>query len=224
MGEMVKVPSNGTQIDGFLAVPDTLSRSPGVVVIQEWWGLVPHIKDVAERFAHEGFVALAPDLYHGRSTTEPDEANKLMLDMKRDVAARDLRGAVSYLAEHPMCTGKVGVVGFCLGGGLALLAACGNPQVAACVDFYGVLPGGQPECDKLAAPVLGLFGGEDPWMPPDAVEQLRDQLRQMGKTVETVIYPNAAHAFFNDTGDAYDPEAARDAWQRTLDWFRRYLA
>ena len=221
--EMLKFPSNGSQAEGYLAVPDTLDRSPGVVVIQEWWGLVPHIKNVAERFASEGFVALAPDLYHGRSTAEPDEANKLMLDMKRDVALRDLNGAVSFLASHPMCTGKVGTVGFCLGGGLSLLAACSNSQVAAYVDFYGVLPGGQPDCRQLAAPVLGLFGELDPWVPRDAVEKLEQELRESGKTVETVVYENAEHAFFNDTGDAYNAAAAADAWRRTLEWFNRYL-
>ena len=221
--EMVKFPSNGSELEAYLAVPDTLDRSPGVIVVQEWWGLVPHIKDVANRFAQAGYVALAPDLYHGRSTSEPDEANKLMLDMKREVAARDLNAAVNYLAIHPMCTGKVGTVGFCLGGGLSLLAACSNDKVAACVDFYGVLPGGQPDCQKLAAPVLGLFGERDPWVPPDAVEKLERELRESGKTVETVIYENAEHAFFNDTAESYDDDAAADAWRRTLEWFERYL-
>jgi carboxymethylenebutenolidase len=221
--KMVTFPSNGSQVPGYLAVPDTIRESPGLLVIQEWWGLVPHIKDVADRFAREGFVALAPDLYHGRSTTEPDEANKLMLDMKRDIASRDLRGAATFLAEHPMCTGMIGVVGYCLGGGLALLAACDNEKIAACVDYYGVLPGGQPSCDKLKAPVLGLFGEDDEWMPPAAVTQLESELRDMGKTVETVVYKGAGHAFFNDTGDSYDADSAADAWRRTLDWFNRYL-
>jgi carboxymethylenebutenolidase len=220
---MVTFASNGSHVPGYLAVPETIRESPGVLVIQEWWGLVPHIKDVADRFAREGFIALAPDLYHGRTTTEPDEANKLMLDMKREIAARDLRGAATFLAAHPQCTGKVGVVGFCLGGGLALLAACENEQIAACVDFYGVLPGGQPTCDRLKAPVLGLFGEDDAWMPPAAVAQLERELRDMGKVVETVIYKNAGHAFFNDTGQSYDPDSATDAWRRTLDWFNRYL-
>ena len=221
-GQMIEIQSNGGTARGYLSVPDG-GRGPGVVVIEEWWGLVPHFGEVADRFAREGYVALAPDLYHGRSTAEPDEANKLMLDMKRDVAERDLDGAVEHLRLHPMSTGKVGVVGFCLGGGLALLAACRNPHIAACVDFYGVLPGGQPECDKLAAPVLGLFGERDPWMPPDAVRQLEDELRRMGKTVETVVYRDADHAFFNDTAESVDDDAAEDAWRRTLEWFSRYL-
>src|SRR6266511_4378378 len=152
-GEMVSLAANGDQVQGYLDLPTVPGKSPGVVVIQEWWGLVPHIKDVADRFAAEGYLALAPDLYHGRATNEPDEANKLMLDMKRDVAARHLRGAIDYLRMHAMGAGKVGTVGFCLGGGLSLLAACTNPQVSACVDFYGVLPAGQPDCDRLTAPV-----------------------------------------------------------------------
>jgi carboxymethylenebutenolidase len=222
-GEMVALVQNGERVDGYLATPASGSGHPGVVVIQEWWGLVPHIKDVADRFAREGFVALAPDLYHGRATSEPSEAEKLMMDMKREVAARDLERAVEYTASHPMCSGMVGVVGFCLGGGLALMAACGNASVAACVDFYGVLPGGQPDCDRLAAPVLGLFGGRDPWVPAGAIEELERSLRGMGKTVETVVYPNCDHAFFNDTGGAYDATAAADAWGRTLEWFSRHL-
>lgn len=223
MGETVTFPGNGGDVQGYLSVPDTLARSPGVIVVQEWWGLVPHIKDVADRFAREGYIALAPDLYHGRSTTEPDEAEKLMLDMQREAAERELRAATRFLAEHPMCTGRVGTVGFCLGGGLSLLAACTNAAVTACVDFYGVLPGGRPECSRLAAPVLGLFGERDPWVPPDAVQQLEGELRAMGKTVETVVYPGADHAFFNDTAPSYDPNAAADAWRRTLEWFNRYL-
>lgn len=221
--EMVKFDSNGAKVDGYFAAPETLGKSPGVVVLQEWWGLVPHIKDVADRFAREGYVALAPDLYHGKTAHEPDEANKLMLDMKRDVAARDMKEAVQYVRLHPMCTGTVGVVGFCLGGGLALLAACGDSLVRACVDFYGVLPGGQPSCEQLNAPVLGLFGENDPWVPREAVEQLEQELRAMHKTVETVVYKGASHAFFNDTGDSYDPDSAADAWRRTLAWFDRYL-
>jgi carboxymethylenebutenolidase len=222
-GEMVSYASNGSRVDGYLALPAGEGRVPGVVVIQEWWGLVPHINDVSDRFAAAGYAALAPDLYHGRSTTEPDEAGKLMMDMQRDVAERELRDAVRYLAAHPRCTGRVGVVGFCMGGGLALLTACTTPEVAACVDFYGVLPGGQPNCDRLQAPVLVVLGDQDPWVPLESARALERDLRASGKVVEVVVYPGAGHAFFNDTGPAHHPEYAADAWRRTLEWFGRYL-
>src|SRR5262245_11612702 len=147
MGEMVTVNGgNSARVAGYLASPGGDSRAPAVVVIQEWWGLVDHIKDITDRFAGEGFLALAPDLYHGNATAEPDEANKLMMDMRREDAARDLDAAIDYLAAHARSNGKVGTIGFCLGGGLSLMAACRNAMVAACVDFYGVLPGGQPDC------------------------------------------------------------------------------
>src|SRR5438552_5825365 len=120
MGEMVEFPSNGTSAEGYLATPAGGS-GPGVVVIQEWWGLVPHIKDVADRFAAAGFVALAPDLYHGESTTEPDEAGKKMMAMNIEKAAKDMSGAVDAVAERSSNAAKIGVVGFCMGGGLALL-------------------------------------------------------------------------------------------------------
>lgn len=225
-GEMVRLSNgSGASVEGYLATPPgAAGRVPAVVVIQEWWGLVDHIKDVADRFAREGILALAPDLYHGKAASEPDEAQKLMMDMRREDAARDLDAAVAYLAKHERSSGKVGTVGFCLGGGLALMAACRNPTVAACVDFYGVLPGGQPDCDKLQAPVLGIFGEQDPWMPPDAVRQLEENLRASGKQIETVIYPGRDHAFFNDTNPgSYHAEDAADAWQRTLTFFRQHL-
>ncbi len=221
---MTHVPATAQNAMGYLAAPDTIGRSPAVVVIQEWWGLVPHIKNITDRFAAAGFLALAPDLYHGRVANEPDEANKLMLDMKRDAAAGEIGAAARFLASHPLSTGRVGVVGFCLGGGLALLAACAHPDIEACVDFYGVLPGGRPVCDRLRAPVLGLFGEDDESMPPAAVRTLERELRAMNKTVETVIYQGAGHAFFNDAGEgSYNAACAADAWNRTLDWLNRFL-
>jgi carboxymethylenebutenolidase len=225
MGEMVTVTgSNGARVEGYLTAPEGDGRRPAVVVIQEWWGLVDHIKDVADRFAREGFLALAPDLYHGKSTAEPDEANKLMMDMRREDAARDLDAVIDYLAAHPRSNGKVGTIGFCLGGGLSLMAACRNAKIGACVDFYGVLPAGQPDCDQLRAPVLGIFGAADPWMPPDGVRALEESLRASGKQIETVIYPERDHAFFNDTNDSgYHSADAADAWRRTIAFFNQHL-
>src|SRR3989441_57577 len=139
-GQMVSFPSDGRTTEGYLATPAS-GKGPGVVVIQEWWGLVPHIKDVCDRFADEGYVALAPDLYHGESTRSPDEAGKLMMALRIDEAEKDLRGAIQYLLNHDATVGdKTGSIGFCMGGALSLYAASKNPQVGACVIFYGIHP------------------------------------------------------------------------------------
>ncbi len=134
-GQIVSFPSNGGSAEGYLALPAS-GKGPGVIVIQEWWGLVPHIKDVADRFAAEGYVALAPDLYHGKTTKEPDEAGKMMMALNMEQAAKDMSGAYDYVKNHPACTGKVGSVGFCMGGGLSLTIASLRP-IDACVDYYG---------------------------------------------------------------------------------------
>jgi carboxymethylenebutenolidase len=187
--------------------------------------LVPHIKQVTDRFAAEGFVALAPDLYHGRSTTSPDEAGKLMMALDIDRAEKDLRGAVGYLLAHPATTSaSVGTVGFCMGGALSLYAASKNEQVGACVVFYGIHPKVRPDFERLRAPVLGFFGETDESVTPDKVRALEAELKEHGKHAEMHIYANAGHAFFNDARpEAYDPAAASDAWRRTLTFFRAKL-
>ena len=225
MGELVDFKANGQTASGYLAIPQQGS-GPGVVVIQEWWGLVDHIKDVCERFANEGFVALAPDLYHGKTTKSPDEAGKLMMAMRIDEAEKDLSGAVQYLLDHDATTGdKAGVVGFCMGGALALYTATKNPNVGACVVFYGGHPNVKPDLPKLQAPVLGIYGERDKSVPPESVHRLEQQLKALGKKVDVIIYPNADHAFFNDARPAvYVPEAAADAWQRTIEFFRKHLS
>ncbi|HST53247.1 MAG TPA: dienelactone hydrolase family protein [Pyrinomonadaceae bacterium] len=223
-GQMVEFQSNGGTAQGYLSMPDS-GRGPGVVVIQEWWGLVPHIKDVADRFAREGFVALAPDLYHGEVARSPDEAGKLMMALNIAQAERDLRGAVEYLSSHEATEGeKVGTVGFCMGGVLSLYAASKNTQVGACVVFYGIHPKVAPDFDNLRAPVLGLYAERDKSVPPAAVRALEEKLREHGKQVETHIYPGTDHAFFNDTRpEVYNADAAADAWRRTTEFFREHL-
>ena len=140
MGEIVEFKSNGQTASGYLAVPAS-GDGPGVVVIQEWWGLVDHIKDVCDRFAVAGFVALAPDLYHGKTTKSPDEAGKMMMALRIDEAEKDLSGAIDFVLNHPATTSKkVGTVGFCMGGALSLYAATKNSNVGACVIFYGIHP------------------------------------------------------------------------------------
>lgn len=228
MGELIEVPSNGSTVSGYLAVPDA-GTGPGVVVIQEWWGLVDHIKDVCDRFADEGFVALAPDLYHGETTTEPDEAGKLMMALNLERAARDLIGAVQSLNERDETTGGgVGVVGFCMGGGLALWLATLVPErVAAAVPFYGVIPweAAQPDYSQLRAAVQGHYGTADGFVSVDDVRSLEHRLKDLGKDVEFHLYEDQDHAFFNDTRpDAYDADSANQAWERTLSFLRSRIA
>ena len=216
-GQIVKFSSNGGTTNGYLAIP-AKGSGPGVVVIQEWWGLVDHIKDVGDRFANEGYVALAPDLYHGETTKSPDEAGKLMMALNIDQAEKDLRGAIQYLLGHPATTSKkVGTIGFCMGGALSLYAASKNDQVGACVVFYGIHPNVKPYLPNLKAPVLGIYAERDKSTPPAAVRELEQQLKALGKSVEIHIYPGTDHAFFNDTRpDVYNRTAAEDAWRRTI--------
>lgn len=222
-GQMVEFSSNGRTTSGYLAAPE--GKGPGVIVIQEWWGLVDHIKDVCDRFAAEGYVALAPDLYHGESTKSPDEAGKLMMALRIDEAEKDLRGAIQYLVDNDATEGdKVGTIGFCMGGALSLYAASKNPQVGACVVFYGIHPNVKPDLANLQAPVLGIYAEKDQFVPPGVVRELEGQLKELGKPAEIHIYPDTDHAFFNDQRpDVYDEAAAKDAWRRVLDFFTAHL-
>ncbi|HMU90540.1 MAG TPA: dienelactone hydrolase family protein [Pseudomonadales bacterium] len=214
----------GGNCQGYLSIP-AAGKGPAVIVIQEWWGLVDHIKQVADRFAETGFVALAPDLYHGVQARQPDEAGRLMMALNIDGAASDLSGAADFLLEHPAVTSrKVGTVGFCLGGQLSLMAACVDTRIGACVDYYGVHPQIQPDFSQLASPVLGFFGGLDGFVTPDAVSALEQQIRQAGKSVEFHVYPDADHAFFNDSRpEVYHRAHAEESWKRMLAFFHANL-
>jgi carboxymethylenebutenolidase len=225
MGERITFKANGTNTPGYLARPSQ-GRGPGIIVIQEWWGLVPQIEHVADRLATEGFVALAPDLYHGRSTKSPDQAGKMMMAMRIDEAERDLAGAIDHLVAQPEVSGtKVGTVGFCMGGALSLFAAAKNPEVGACVVFYGGHPAVKPDLPTLQAPVLGLYAGKDTFVSPLVVSTLDEELTRLGKRHEFHTYPGADHAFFNEERpEVYDPAAAADAWNKTLAFFRRELS
>jgi carboxymethylenebutenolidase len=219
---MVEFTSNGSKTAAYLATPAS-GKGPGVLVIQEWWGLVGHIKNVCDRFAAEGFTALAPDMYHGKTASEPDGAGKLFMALNISQAERDLRGAASYLLGQST-TPKLGVVGFCMGGQLALFAATLNPSVGACVNFYGVHPNVKPDYSKLSGPVLGLFAEKDGFVTPQVARDVDAAIKKAGKPVETHIYPNVDHAFFNDENTAaYNKTAADDAWRRTLAFFRQNL-
>jgi carboxymethylenebutenolidase len=239
MGELIDFPSNGTSARGYLSVPSGGDRSggdrsrgdrsgPGIIVLQEWWGLVDQIKRTCDRFAEAGFVALAPDLFHGTIVplTEPDDAGKEMMALKMDSVARDLSGAVDELAARTGRTG-IGVIGFCMGGGLALVLATERPDaVEAVVPAYGLIPwpDAQPDYSKMTAAVLGHAAADDDYFTPAAARSLESQLRGLGKDVEFHIYDGAGHAFFNeDRPEAYDPAAAELLWERSVAFFRARL-
>lgn len=218
--------SNGATAHGYLALPEGGS-GPGVVVIQEWWGLTSHIAEVANRLAGEGFVALAPDLFGGVTTHDADEAGKLMQDLPVDQAARDLGGAVDYLLHHDAVTSStVGAVGFCMGGGFVLvLAAQQGDKIGAAVAFYAVLGEDYPSFENFSAPVLGHFGEQDAFQSTEAVQELAATIeRQTGRRPDFRFYP-AGHAFFNDENllGTYDPEQAAKAWNATVDFLREHL-
>ena len=224
MGQMVEFKSNGGTCTGYLAVPESGSGA-GVIVLQEWWGLVDHIKEVADRFAAEGYVALAPDLYHGESTTSPDDAGKLMMALNIGETEKDLKGAVDHLLSLDECTSsKVGTVGFCMGGQLSLFAGCASPgKIGACVMYYGIHPDVHPDLAALEAPFLGFFAKQDGFVTPDVANQLDAALKAAGKHSEIHIY-DADHAFFNDTrSDVYNEAHAQDTWKRTLELYAANL-
>jgi carboxymethylenebutenolidase len=209
------------QYEGYLAVSNTNS-GPGVIVLQEWWGLVPHIKDICDRFAAEGFTALAPDLYKGESTTDPDEAATMMQALGIAETEQILAKAVKTLLAHEgVSSGCTGIIGFCMGGQLALFAAGSNRDICACVGFYGIHPKVQPSYRELNGPVLGIFAEKDNYASPEAVKALDRELTLLEKEHEFITYPGTDHAFFNDTRpEVYDAEAAADAWKRTLAFLR----
>jgi carboxymethylenebutenolidase len=220
-------PSPSGTAHGYLAVPDGGS-GPGVVVIQEWWGLTDHIADVCDRLAGEGFVALAPDLYGGRTTHDADEAGQMMTELPVDSSARELGGAVDFLLGHEAVTSStVGAVGFCMGGGFVLLlAAQQGDKVGAAVPFYGVGPAVPDSYRGLTAAVQGHYGESDDFYPVDDARRQEEQIRaESGATVEFHTYP-AGHAFHNDTNKlgTYDAEQAALAWSRTVEFLRAQLS
>lgn len=227
MGEIVRFPSNGGEGQGYLAVPASGS-GPGVVVLQEWWGLNDQIKEVCDRFASEGFVALAPDIYRGETTREPDEAGKMMMALNIERAAKDMAGAVDHLVGLDAVASRgVGVTGFCMGGGLALWLATLKPdEVAACVPYYGVIPweAAQPDYSRLRAPVQGHYAANDDFASPEAVAELEAQLRALGKECEFFIYPECEHAFTNHhRPEVFHAQHSETAWRRTIDFLRRHV-
>jgi carboxymethylenebutenolidase len=207
---------------GYLAHTPGAGPRPSVIVIQEWWGLNDHIKDVTDRFAAAGYVALAPDLYHGQVTTEPDEARKLAMELGMGDAVAEIQAAMAYLRSLEDTTDQIGIVGFCMGGGLVLQTAVADNTLGAAVPFYGT-PVSVADAGKITAPVLSFLGTEDR-ISAQGYEQMHQALEAGGVPNHFQFYEGAQHAFFNDTRASYDADAAEDAWSRTLAWFDEYLS
>ena len=224
---LVQFPSDGFTIKGFLARPSTPAPSPAIVVIQEWWGLNDHIKDIAQRFAAAGYVALAPDLYSRlgyKVTKDGDEAAKLMESLSSQAALRDLNATTKYLKQHSFVDGlRIGAIGFCMGGTFALMMVAHNSDIKASVVFYGKVPPIETIRYSLC-PVLYHYGAKDGWVTKQEVDRLKQGLEQYGKPGTVHVYPTAGHAFFNDTRpEAYSAIDAKLAWDRTLQFLADHL-
>jgi carboxymethylenebutenolidase len=222
----VEFQANGGTASGYLAAPESGS-GPGVVVLQEWWGVDDSVKRIVDSFAEEGFVALAPDLYHGETTDQPDEAEQKMMAMSMEQAEKDMRGAVDYLAEHDAYDGGgIGSVGFCLGGGLSVWAATANDKVDAVVTYYYVMPHGKPDFSKIGGPVLGHFGSEDEFITPDQAKELQAEMQEAGIEAAFEFYEGAGHAFANDHDrlGTYDEGHAKAAWNKTVSFLKQHLS
>jgi len=216
--------SDGTA-PGYLAEP--AGKGPAVIVLQEWWGLDEHIRSLCDRLATEGFYALAPDLYRGETTAQPDEAQQKMMAMSMAQVEQDMCGAADHLASLPGVEGPgVGAVGFCLGGGLAIWAAATCPNIAAAVTYYYVMPHGKPDFTKIKGPVLGHFGTADEFIPLEDANKLEAELKDAGVETTFHYYDGAGHAFFNDTNrlGTYDKAHAEVSWERTVSFLRAALA
>jgi carboxymethylenebutenolidase len=221
----VEFKSNGDTATGYLAEPES-GHGPGVIVLQEWWGMDDSVRRYADRFAEAGFFALAPDLYHGETTEQPDEAEQKMMAMNMDQATKEMRGAVDFLKQQEGVEGDgIGAVGFCLGGGLAVWAASAHDDVDAVVTYYYVMPHGKPDFSKVNAPVLGHFGTADDFVPVDDAKSLEQELNDAGAEASFEFYEGAGHAFANDHDrlGTYDKDKSESAWQKTVDFFKKHL-
>jgi carboxymethylenebutenolidase len=216
--ETVQFKSGDQTITGFLASPEKDGKHPAMIVIHEWWGLNDWVKEQAEKLAGQGYVSLAVDLYRGKIATDPGEAHELMRGLPQDRAIKDLKAAFDYLATRPDVKAEsIGVIGWCMGGGLAIQLAAHEPRLKACVVNYGALPTDPADLQSIGAAVLGNFGALDKGITPDDVKAFQVSMTKFRKFVSLKIYDNAGHGFENPNNtEAYRPEAAADAWNRTL--------
>ncbi len=221
---LVRIGSGEDQTRAFVAWPAGARKAPVTLVVHEWWGLNSQIRDVGMRLARQGYIAVVPDLYHGRVASDPMEAHELSRGVTDDGAARDLDAAVAWIRAQPRAaSGKLGILGFCLGGGVALQYALRSPELGAVVMFYG-----SPETDPqrlagLHAPLQAHFGAEDQGIPPKRAAEFREALERAGRKAEVYVYPGAGHAFMHDGLPSYRVDAARQGWARMLAFFQKNL-
>jgi len=237
---MVQVQAAAGALPAFLARPQTDGEYPGVVVVQEAFGLNPHIKDVAARVAREGYAVLAPDLYYREKDSVVGYDNlqgaiRLMTSLWDDKIVVDMKGAIDHLkAQNFVRADRIGVTGFCMGGRITFLTACCNPDVKAAIPFYGGGIGSVQPSERtpkapldlaqgLRCPMLLFFGENDPFIPPEEVEKIKRRLAELKKDAQTIVYPGAPHGFFCSERDSYRADAAQDAWQRLLRFFEQHL-
>jgi carboxymethylenebutenolidase len=214
----------GSDIAGEMAEPSGTEKAPALVLIQEFWGINAHVTSLADRLAKEGFLVVAPDLYHGKIAKDAAEATQLMTALDTAAAMTEISAAVAYLKEHPRGNGKVGVIGFCMGGALAFAAACHVEGLSAVVPFYGVPPADKVDYAKVTAPILAHFAKNDEWATVAKAEAIKKELDAQTKPMRLETY-DAGHAFMNDTRpEAYDEKSATLAWQRSIDFLKKNLA
>jgi len=224
-GKSVSYKSGDETVQGMIYTPSGKGPFPGIVVIHEWWGLNDWVKEQASKLADQGYEALAIDLYRGKVATTPDEAHELMRGVPEDRATRDLHAAVEFLkSQSNVKKDRMASIGWCMGGGYSLDVALQEPTLTAAVINYGHLAVDADSLKKIDASILGIFGGQDRGIPVDDVKKFEQNLKQMGKKVEIVIYPNAGHAFENPNNkDGYRPDDAADAWKRTVKFLESSL-
>ncbi len=223
--QTVEFPSGKETASGFLAVPDKPGVYPGLVVVHEWWGLNDWVKEQSEKLAEQGYVALAVDLYRGKTAADPSEAHELMRGMPQDRAIRDMQAAFEYLAARKdVKPGRIGSIGWCMGGGLSLQLAIHQPHLGAVVVNYGSLPTDPNDIQQIGAWVLGNFGADDKGITPADVEAFEKTMKGLNRRIDVKIYPGAGHAFENPNNTTgYRPEAAADAWKRTIAFLHNAL-
>jgi carboxymethylenebutenolidase len=223
--ETVSYKSGNETVSGYLALPEGTGKHPAIIVIHEWWGLNDWVKEQAQNYAGQGYVALAVDLYRGQVAKTPDEAHILMRGLPDDRGLRDLQAAFTYLASRPdVDASKIGSIGWCMGGGWSIKLAEDQPKLAAFVVNYGSLPADPAIIAKIKAPMLGNFGAEDKGIPPESVKAFEAAIKADGKSPDIKIYDGAGHAYQNPNNkDGYRPEATADSEKRITAFFQKYL-